>query len=66
MVEAWTRVLVVEARRRGHDMGFKLEAECRRLSDMLDVRMRERCLEFLLCFWLKHLNKQCFHSLIKE
>ena len=33
----------MEEKTRGYNMGFKLEAEYKRLSDVLDMGMRERC-----------------------
>lgn len=49
-MKAWTGVLVMEVGQRWSNMIFKLEAECTRLLDVINVGMRERCQEFLLCF----------------
>lgn len=49
-MKAWTGMLVMEVRRRWYNMKFNLEAECTRLSDVLNVGMRERCQEFTSVF----------------
>lgn len=40
-----------------YNMGFKFEAEHTRLSDVLEVGMRDRCQEFLVGFWHEHLGE---------